>query len=167
MKISCHVDWDLFVTSFPGVENCSPANVVVALVDFTQGVSFTLKHLRWFLKQNVWFPHLDMFSNMQVMCVARTHSCMGESLWATHSFWWKIVEKCSSIFLLMVCFCTCCEGTFVLLPKAVLIGIWLFFFFFFYSLFCEIWRTGDCWSVSASNQHCLLAWFASLMIAQE
>ena len=34
MKISCHVDWDLFVTSFPGVENCSPANVVVALVDF-------------------------------------------------------------------------------------------------------------------------------------
>jgi hypothetical protein len=35
----------------------------------------------------------------------------------------KIVEKCSSIFLLMVCFCTCCEGTFVLLPKAVLIGI--------------------------------------------
>ena len=144
MKISCHIDRDLFVTSFLGVENCSPANVVVALVDFTQGVSFTLKHLRWFLKQNVWFPHLDMFSNMQAMCVARTHSCMGESLWATHSFWWKIVEKCSSIFLLMDCFCTCCEGTFVLLPKAVLIGIWLFFF---YSLFCEIWRTGDCWKV--------------------
>ena len=46
MKISCHVDWDLFVTSFLGVENCSPANVVVALVDFTQGVSSTLKHLR-------------------------------------------------------------------------------------------------------------------------
>ena len=34
MKISCRVDWDLFVTSFLGVENCSPANVVVALVDF-------------------------------------------------------------------------------------------------------------------------------------
>ena len=64
MKISCHVDWDLFVTSFLGVENCSPANVVVALVNFTQGVSSTLKHLRWFLKQKLlWFLHLDMFSN--------------------------------------------------------------------------------------------------------
>ena len=90
MKISCHIDRDLFVTTFLGVENCSPANVVVALVDFTQGVSFTLKHLRWFLKQNVWFPHLDMFSNMQVMCGTRTHSCMGESLWATHSFGEKL-----------------------------------------------------------------------------
>jgi hypothetical protein len=83
----------LFVTSFLGVENCSPANVVVALVDFTQGVSFTLKHLRWFLKENVWFPHLDIFSNMQVFCVARTHSYMGESLWARHSFgekWWPV-----------------------------------------------------------------------------
>ena len=34
MKISCHIDRDLFVTSFLGVENCSPASVVVALVDF-------------------------------------------------------------------------------------------------------------------------------------
>ncbi len=41
----------------------------------------------------------------------------------------KIVEKCSSIFLLMVCFCTCCEGTFVLLPKDVFVGIWLFLFY--------------------------------------
>jgi hypothetical protein len=29
----------------------------------------------------------------------------------------------------MICFCTCCEGTFVLLPKAVFVGIWLFFFY--------------------------------------
>ena len=128
MKISCHIDRDLFVTSFLGVENCSPANVVVALVDFTQGVSFTLKHLRWFLKQNMWFPHLDMFSNMQVMCGTRTHSCMGESLWATHSFGEKLLAY----------FCTCCDGIFVLLPEAVLL----------YSLgFCEAWRTGDCWKV--------------------
>ena len=103
MKISCHIDRDLFVTSFPGVENCSPANVVVALVDFTQGVSFTLKHLRWFLKQNVWFPHLDMFSNMQVMCGTRTHSCMDESLWATHSFGEKIV----GLFLHLLCWNLC------------------------------------------------------------
>ncbi len=34
MKISCGIDRDLFVTSFLGVENCSPANTVVALVDF-------------------------------------------------------------------------------------------------------------------------------------
>ncbi len=38
--------------SFLGVENCSPANVIVALVDFTRGVSFTLKHLKWVLKQS-------------------------------------------------------------------------------------------------------------------
>ena len=144
MKISCHINRDLFVTSFLGVENCSPANVVVALVDFTQGVSFTLKHLRWFLKQNVWFPHLDMFSNMQAMCGTRTHSCMGESLWATHSFGEK----------LLACFCTCCDGIFVLLPEAVLL----------YSLgFCETWRVVDWWWVFASDQHCLLAWsFANL-----
>ena len=42
-----------------------------------------------FWNKNVWFLHLDMFSNMQVMCGTRTHSCMDESLWATHSFWWK------------------------------------------------------------------------------
>jgi len=58
MKISCVIDRDLFVTSFLGVENCSPANVVIALVDFTQGVSFTLKHLRWFLKQKCVIPSL-------------------------------------------------------------------------------------------------------------
>ena len=112
MKISCHINRDLFVTSFFGVENCSPANVVVALVDFTQGVSFTLKHLRWFLKQNVWFPHLDMFSNMQAMCGTRTHSCMDESLWATHSIgenWWHVFAPvvkellfcCRKLFLLV------------------------------------------------------------------
>ncbi len=39
-----------------GVKHCSPANDVVALVDFTQGVSCTLKHLRWILKQ-IWFLH--------------------------------------------------------------------------------------------------------------
>jgi hypothetical protein len=33
----------------------------------------------------------------------------------------KIVEKCSPIFHLMTCFCTCCGGIFVLLPKAVLL----------------------------------------------
>ena len=116
MKISCHINRDLFVTSFLGVENCSPANVVVALVDFTQGVSCTLKHLRWFLKQNVWFPHLDMFSNTQVMCAAWTHSCMDESLWATHSIgekWWHVFAPvvmeplfcCRKLFLL-VFFCS-------------------------------------------------------------
>jgi len=58
MQISCHINRDLFVTSFLGVENCSPANVVVALIDFTQGVSFTLKHLRWCLKQKCVIPSL-------------------------------------------------------------------------------------------------------------
>jgi len=28
----------------------------------------------------------------------------------------------------MTCFCTCCDGTFVLLPKAVFVDVLLFFF---------------------------------------
>jgi hypothetical protein len=95
MKISCDIDRDLFVTSFLGVENCSPANIVVALVDFTQGVSFTLKHLRWFLKQ---------------MCDSLTWTCSQTCKWCVlHErilAWMKacelriaLVKNCGKMFV--------------------------------------------------------------------
>ncbi len=91
-----------------------------------------------FWKKNMRFPHLDMFANMQVICVAWTHSCMGKSLWATHSIgdkWWHVFAPVVMEPLF------CCRRL-----------------FFFYSLgFCKTWRP-----VFASNQHCLLAWSANL-----
>ena len=87
--------------------------------------------------KNVWFPHLDMFSNMQVMCGTRTHSCMDESLWATHSIgekWWHVFAP----VVMESLFC-CCFGC------------------------CKTWRLVDWWWVFASDQHCHLAWsFANL-----
>jgi hypothetical protein len=38
------------------------------------------------------------------------------------------VVKIFAYFYSMACFCTCCDGTFVLLPKANFVGILLFFF---------------------------------------
>ena len=147
MKISCHIE-DLFVTSFLGVENCSPANVVVALVDFTQGVSFTLKHLRWFLKQ--------MFDSLTWTCSQTCKWCVSHERIPA---WMKACElrialvkncvvKIFAYFHSMTCFCTCCDGIFCVAAESCFAGIWLFFFIQF---FYEAGRIGDCWSASASD----------------